>query len=198
MNINSLIRKHGEPAKQNGQNIHVFLNGERLSSYRAITGFKEYTGMRTLAVLIKQEARDDDVYVVNGRNWLVFEAQEVRHKGKRVYSDVVLFEDDFTHEITLFDQEMKKHGCNLPSRKEEPKVTAMARLKTVKASEFLQMAMHHDGKPPTHVFTTKYTEGFKSRDVIAWGERAFEVLSVENVNEQDRLLSITTIEVLNG
>jgi len=114
-----------------------------------------------------------------------------------VYSDVVLFKNDFVHDVKIYTQSMNLKGCNLPSLANEPYKEVKARIKTVKPQDYLQYSLHAD-KVPTHVISMLFEDGVGVTDLVEWGERKFEVLNSENVDEQDRILVINVIEVLNG
>jgi len=83
----------------------------------------------------------------------------------------------------------------LPNVSTNEPITANARLKTVKPTDYLQFALQ-GAKVPTHIFVLKYIDGVNASDLIEWGERNFEVLTIENINETNTLLAINCIEVL--
>jgi hypothetical protein len=197
MNINSLIAKYGEPATLNGVSIYAFVDEDKLLGYLGHIGFKEYTGLKMASVLIKEAINFNDVFVMNGIEYLVFESKEIRKSGIRIYSDVVFFENDFVNDVKIYTQSLNLKGCNLPSMADIPYKEVKARVKTVKPSDYLQYAMHGE-KTPTHVISILFEDGVGVTDMIEWGSRSFEVLNSENVDEQDRILIVNTVEVLSG
>lgn len=197
MNINSLISKYGESATLNEISVSAFVDEDKLIGYKNHTGFKEYTGLNLLLVLIKEAINFNDVFVMNGVEYLVFESKEIRKSGVRIYSDVVFFENDFVNDIKIYTQELNLQGCNLPARNPFSYKEVKARVKTVKPNEYLQYAMYGQ-KKPTHVISMLVEDGVEVTDLIEWGDRKFEVLNSENVDEQDRILIINTVEVLSG
>lgn len=198
MNINSLINKHGEPGQHNDVDISVFVDEQRLSSYKKETGFKDFTGIMLCVVLVKEQVLDTDIFLINNSKYRVFQSKEIRKNGVRIYSDVLLFKDDFVHDIEIFKQSLNSKGCNLPSIKDGQPVILKGRIKTTKHNEYLQYAMHSD-KTPTHVISVLFDDSdIEITDLIKWGDRSFEVLGSENINEQNRILVINVIEVLNG
>ena len=193
--INSLIVKHGEPALQNGVGIVAFLNGDVSDSVKKL--FAEYTGFSWVNVFVREAVLKDDVFVVGGKTCKVFSSDEVRHRGVRVYSDVVAYEDDFTHEMSVLGQTMGIKGVNLPSVSQEKVPAVKVRVKTVVEKDIVGYS-YHDGKVPTHIFILEYEEAVRYGDLLAWGDRRFEVIELVNVNEQDKLLVLKVTEVLNG
>ena len=197
MNINSLINKYGESATLNGVDVFVFIDEERLSTYKKQSKFDEYTGLTMCAVLLKEQVLDSDIFSIKGLQYRVFESKEIRKNGVRVYSDALLFKDDFIHDVKIYTQSMNLKGCNLPVLAGVPYKEVKARIKTVKSQDYLQYSLH-TSKVPTHVISMMFEDGVGVTDLIEWGDRKFEVLSSENIDEQDRILVINVIEVLNG
>lgn len=197
MNINSLINKYGEPATLNNVSIFAFVDEDKLLGYKEHTGFKEYTGLNLLLVLIKEAINFNDIFVMNGIEYLVFESKEIRKSGVQIYSDVVFFENDFVNDIKIYTQSMNLKGCNLPTLADLPYKEVKARVKTVKPNDYLQFALHGE-KIPTHIVSILFEDGVGVADLIEWGDRKFEVLNSENVDEQDRILVVNTVEVLSG
>ena len=198
MNINSLINKHGETGQRNNVDISVFVDEERLSSYKKETGFKDFTGIMLSAVLVKEQVLDTDIFSINGSQYRVFQSKEIRKNGVRIYSDALLFKDDFIHDIEILKQSLNSKGCNLPSIGESEPIVLKGRIKTTKHNEYLQYAMHSD-KTPTHIISVLFDgSDIEITDLIKWGDRSFEVLGSENINEQNRILVINVVEVLNG
>lgn len=197
MKINSLINKYGEPATLNNLAIFAFVDEDKLIGYKKHIGFEGYTGLNLLLVLIKEAVNFNDIFVMNGIEYLVFESKEIRKSGIRIYSDVVLFKNDFVNDIKIYTQSMNLKGCNLPTLADLPYKEVKARVKTVKPNDYLQYALHGQ-KTPTHVISILFEDGVGVADLIEWGERKFEVLNSENVDEQDRILIVNTVEVLSG
>ncbi len=88
-------------------------------------------------------------------------------------------------------------GCNLPKTKETPYLTALARVYTLKPNDYLQLGMYAD-ETTTHIFTLLYNEEiiFK-QDKIKWHDKEFQINSWININEQNRILAINTIETIS-
>lgn len=197
MDINSLISKYGEPATLNGVGVFVFVDEDKLTVYKKHVGFGEYTGLGICLVLLKEAVSFNDVFVVNGVDYRVFESKEIRKNGVRVYSDVVLFKNDFVHDVRIYTQSMSLKGCNLPTLAGMPYKKVKARIKTVKPKDYVQYSMHGQ-KTPTHVVSMMFKDGVGVTDLIKWGDRAFEVLNSEDVDEQGRILVVNVVEVLSG
>ena len=148
-------------------------------------------------VFVREAVLKDDVFVVGGKTCKVFSSDEVRHRGVRVYSDVVAYEDDFTHEMSVLGQTMGIKGVNLPSVSQEKVPAVKVSVKTVVEKDIVGYS-YHDGKVPTHIFSLEYEEAVRYGDLLAWGDRRFEVIELVNVNEQDKLPVLKVTEVLNG
>ena len=117
--------------------------------------------------------------------------------GKIVYSETGIFEDDFIHDIKFYTQSADMKGCNLPSQSDEPYSEYKARIRTEKPKDYLQLALQ-GAKVPTHKITIMYQGGINTSDLIVWGDRKFEILSSENVDEQNVFLEMSCIEVLSA
>lgn len=198
MNINSLIHKYGETGQHNGANLSVFVDEERLSFYKKEPGFKSFTGIRLCAVLIKEQVLDTDIFLINNLKYRVFKSKEIRKNGVRIYSDALLFEDDFIHELEIFKQSLDNKCFNLPSIKAGQAIRLKGSIMTTRHNEYLQYALHSN-KTPTHTISVLFDgSDIQITDLIKWGSRSFEILGFENINEQNRILVISVIEVLNG
>ena len=192
MNTDTLINKYGETGQRNNLDISIFVAGEKLSSY------KKETGITLFAILIKEAILDTDIFLINGSQYRVFQSKEIRKNGKRIYSDALLFKDDFIHDIEILKQSLNTKGCNLPSIGDANSIILKGRIKTIKHSEYLQYAMHSN-KTPTHVISVLFDgSNIEITDLIKWGDRSFEILGSENINEQNRILLLNVVEVLNG
>lgn len=196
MNINYLIRKYGESGTLNGSPVSVYVDEERLSYYKKETDFRDHTGITLCLALIREAVGVDDKLVIGGISYYVFKSFETRKKGVRVYSEALLFKDDFIHDIDIYNQNMTLRNCNLPVKDDDPYTTRKARINTVSIDKYLNYSYHND-KTPTHIFTLLNEDGLSINNIIKWGTRTFEVLGSEDVDEQGRIINIHVIEVLN-
>lgn len=195
MNINTLIRKYGTTVEIDTIETDVFFDTQKSSRYKKS---KLYSSFNTKVILTREIVDADAVIVADGKNFLVVETiDSPSRNGKIVYSETGIFEDDFIHDIKFYTQSSKMSGCNLPSKSEEPYSEYKARVRTKKPTDYLQFALQ-GAKIPTHTFTIMYQDGISTSDLMTWGERNFEVLSIENVDEQNVFLEISCIEVLNA
>lgn len=196
MNVVSLIRKYGRAVTIDGAADIAFLDEGKASSLKKTKAFNGYTGLRVEVALMDKAVSDDAAFVIDGVNFLVLETKPV-HKGEKViYSETVLVQDDFIHSVEVHSQALTIDGCNLPSVKQAPFIAIQARIKTIKYHEAIQYSLQ-GAKPPTHAFTARWVAGISASDLIKWGSRSFEILSVENVDEQDRFIEMNCIEVLS-
>lgn len=193
-NINSLIAKYGEPATLNGAGVIAFVDEERKSRFKKL--FSEATGLKTALVLVREGVDVDDVFVINGTRYLVYNSTEIRKNGVRVYSDVELYEDDFNRVVKIYNQRMKLSGVNLPSIDMMPYIEQKARIKTVKPSDYIEYSFHN-GTAPTHKITVKYSDLIKVDDLVEYDGRRFDVVKTTNIDELDVLLVMDCVEVIN-
>ena len=193
MNNTRLISKYGEPIQINAVNTKAYFEDSKKSYY-----FKKsaiYTSFDVEVIHTVQEVLLDDVLVLKGANFGVLETNPTFTGGKLSYCETVAFKDDFVNDITIKKQSLSTTGCNLPNVSAETPISAKARVKTVKPTDYLNFALQ-GAKVPTHIFVLKYIDGVDASDLIEWGARKFEVLTIENINETNTLLAINCIEVL--
>lgn len=194
MDTARLINKYGEPAKLNGTNIKVYFETSKKTIYLAKN--YDFTSFDFEVVHTTQNVGVNDVLELKGENFGVLKASPVYSAGKFCYCEVEAFKDDFTNDISIKKQSLDVQGCSLPKISNTAPIITKARLKTVKPTDYLQFALQ-GAKVPTHIFVLKYIDGVSASDLIVWGERNFEVLTIENINETNTLLAINCIEVLN-
>lgn len=192
--INTLIDKYGTEVKVNDEKSKAFIDEQQSSRYKKS---KLYSSLNTCVVLTKEVIEQDAKLEILGKNFLVLETIDIPIIGNEVqYCETGLFEDDFIHELKFYKQSVGMKGCNLPSSKSEPYSTYKARIRTKKASDYIQLSLQ-GAKVPTHTFTIMYEEGVATSDLLHWGDRRFEILSIENIDEQNIFLEMSCIEVLN-
>lgn len=192
--INSLINKYGEPATLNGAGIVAFIDEENTSRLKKI--LKDMTGDESAVVLVKEDVGINDVFVVKGVEYLVYSASEVRKSGTRIYTEATIYENDYNKDIRIYDQRLNKHGVNLPNIDTMPYREIKARIKTVKASDYIEYSFHN-GAAPTHQISVFYDSLIKVDDLIAWKDKRFEIIKMTNTDELDRFLVLDVIEVIN-
>lgn len=193
MNNARLINKYGEPAKINDLNVKAYFEDSKKSYYFSKSAI--YSSFDVEVIHTLQEVLLDDIVVLKGENFGVLEALPVYTKGKLSYCETVTYKDDFVNDITIKKQTLSKQGCSLPKVSEVAPIETKARIKTTKPIDYLQFALQ-GAKVPTHLITLKYIDGVDASDLIEWGERRFEVLTIENINETNTLLAVSCIEVL--
>lgn len=193
MNNARLISKYGEPAKINAVNVKAYFEDSKKSYYFAKS--KVYSSFDIEVIHTVQEVLLDDVVVLKGENFGVLEAMPVLTSGKLSYCETVVFKDDFINDVIIKKQSLTTTGCSLPNVTPLPAISTKARIKTVKPNDYLQFALQ-GAKVPTHLITLKYIDGVDVSDLIEWGDRSFEVLTIENINETNTLLLFNCIEVL--
>ena len=198
MKLNSLILKYGERGQLNGNLVSMVIMEDRTSSYKTEAGFKEFTGLRTCTVLIREVLQDTDILTIQGVQFRVFETEAIRKKGVQVYSEAIVFQDDFSHDINIYKETLSISGVNLPKTSTAAPFTYKARVTTLTDQEILTY-LRYGSKSPTHTFTIipESTKPIEVTDVIKWGSRDFEVLGTQNIDEAGRYLIIDAQEGLD-
>jgi hypothetical protein len=193
MNSKRLISKHGEPIQINAVNTKAYFEDSKKTYYVKKVFF--YTSFDIEVIHTLQTVLLDDLLVLKGVNFGVLETKPVYTSGALSYVETVTFKDDFINSVAIKKQSLKLTGCNLPDVVEASPIVANARIKTVKPTEYLQYALQ-GAKVPTHIFLIKYVDGVGTSDLIDWGARGFEILTIENINETNTFLAFNCIEVL--
>lgn len=194
MNNAYLINKYGEPITVDTVVTKAYFEDSKKSIYLKDTVFTSFDVevVHTIGTIGL-----NSVLVLKSENFGVLETMPVYTGGALSYVETVAFKDDFTNDITIKKQSLHKTGVNLPNVSAVPTITAKARIKTAEAFKHLQFSLQ-GAKVPSHIFVLKYITGIASGDLIEWGARSFEVLTIENVNERNTLLVISCIEVLSA
>ena len=193
-NINSLINKHGMMIDIDGDMSKAFINKSKSSRLKSKTRVNPYINVKN--ILTKQQINLDAKIIIMNKTYRVFEVvKEIWHKSKLIYTETKLFEDTFINDISFHKQSLKKQGCNLPSITNEAYIVTKAQIVTKNHNDSLQYSMH-TSKPATHVFSVFYNDNISTKDLIKWGDRNFEILHSENIDEMNVILVIEVIEVL--
>lgn len=195
MNINTLIDKYGTSIQKNNETIRVYFDNTKATQVKRNN---LYTSFNLRIILLKEEISLDDVFVIDGKEFLVLEVIDKGYVGNQlVYVEVALYENDFMENVRFFSQSLAMQGCNLPNADTNPYKEAKARIRTKKSTELLSLALQGQ-KVPTHEITIKYQDGISANDLIVWGDRSFEILSLQNLDEKNKFLVMDCIEVLNA
>ncbi len=196
--LNSLIKKYGQVIQQNQTPVYAILNKNETIPFK--TGFfhkallDNYTGSKRIEILIREDLDEKDIFDVEGKQYRVWNHQKIKDGNNTIYNKAVIYEDDFTHNVNFYKQEILKTGCNLPSQAKLSYLTALAKIETVNENNYLQLGMYADDTT-THIFSLLYNEEIINRmDQIAWDDRRFQINSWINIDEKNRILKINTIE----
>lgn len=201
MGIINLINSHGEIISRNGTDVMVSIQDIKECGFTLATaGWKEPLALNTCEFFIAEDVSDTDVYQIHGKEYRLYQSDAVWRAGVLEYVEVQAFEYDFVNEIKLYKQSMQTRGVNLPGVEAPEYEILNARVRSVKANTYIQNAFHTD-KMPTHLFTLWYPEivneiAITDRIVMS-DDRSFEILSIENLNEQNKILALNCIEVLD-
>lgn len=193
MNSKRLISKYGEPIKINAVDTKAYFEDSKKSYYFARK--EVYTSFDIEVIHTLQEVLLDDLLKLKSVDFGVLETRPVYTGGALSYVETVAYKDDFKNGVAIKKQSLASTGCNLPNVSADAPILANARIKTVKPTDYLQFALQ-GAKVPTHTVIIKYVDGIGTSDLIEWGERKFEVLTIENINETNTLLFFNCIEVL--
>jgi len=195
MNLTNLISKYGTKITLDNQNVKAFLDSEKSSMYKK---HKFLSSFNVEVILTDREVSLESTATIKGKNYKVLEILDTPTiKDKLIYSEVSFYEDDFIHDIEFYKQKLSTTGCNLPTETQQSYTTAKARIKTKKPNDYLQYALQ-GAKVPTHTITIRYDESVNASDVIHYGDRRFEILTLENIDELNIFLELNCIEVLNA
>ncbi len=192
-----ITKYFGHKIIHNENKIYAILNNHQTTPF--LNGFNtnniiNFTGLETHRILITSQVNEKDIFIIKEKKYRVFSFKTVGIEKRNFSNEVMLFEDDFNHEIDFYEQEILGYGCNLPKAKERPYLTAMARISTLNSNDYLQLGAYAN-ENTTHIFSLLYNEEiiFK-QDKIKWHDKEFQINSWININEQNRLLMINTTE----
>jgi len=192
-NVNTLIDKYGNDIIIDTKSVRAFLDEQKSTRYKKS---KLYSSFNTCVILTKDIVPQTADLTIDGKNYLVLETIEAPvTNGKVYYCETGLFENDFIHDIQMYNQSINMSGCNLPSATNVPYNSYKAQIRTKKPNDYLQYSLQ-GAKVPTHTITIFYQNGVSASDLIKWGSRSFEVLTMENIDETDTFLEMNCIEVL--
>lgn len=192
-NINYLIDKYGTDIKRNGTDTVAFLDVVKETKLKGI--YKKFKDR--VAILIKEDIDLKDEFEILSKTYYVFQIRDKSIvKNDLIYCDVELYADIFKSDIKVHKQSLSMQGCNLPSQTEDDELELKAYIETVKPIDYLQFSLQGH-KIPTHLFTLKYTNSVSVGDLIHFGDKRFEILYTENIDELDMFIELSCIEVLN-
>lgn len=193
MNNTRLISKYGEPIQIGLASTKAYFEDSRKTYY--LKSNVSYTSFDIEVIHTIEDILLDDVLVLGGENFGVLEANPIKTSGAISYCETVAYKDDFINDVSIQKQSNATAGCNLPNATADAPIVTKARIKTIKPTDYLNYALQ-GAKVPTHIFVIKYLVGVTTGDEISFGERNFEVLAIENINENNTLLMFDCIEVL--
>lgn len=193
MNSEYLINKYGEPINIGALATMAYFEEELKTIY--LKSSAVYSLFTVEIIHTIEDVLTDDALLLHGKAFGVLKTKGIYTSGVLSYCETVAFEDDFNNVIAIKKQTLTQGGCSLPSESEETPIDALARIKTVDATKYLQFALQ-GAKVPTHTFGLKYLAGIEVGDLIEWGARKFEILTIENIDEKNVLLALNCLEVL--
>jgi len=185
--INSLIDKYGVEIFINDTKTKAFIDDTKKSYLK---GYKEYTDFEVLTVMAKEDISLDDVLKIDDKVYYVFEVVAQPRTSMIYYTEAVVYKDDFTHDIELYDTEPTQN-CAI-----EGVGKLLDTLKvSIKTKSVTDDILMYSGKAVTHIFTCRYKELTSRPKLIKWAGRSFEVLSVVNKDEENKFLSFECVEI---
>ena len=199
MDIERFKSKYGIAARHNGASVSVIPTKSESKGFRHFAVDPEYTGTELFTILMSEAVTWRDNFVINRKSYLVFSIKTIWKGDDIAYNEIILFENDFTHAMTVQKQARGLSGVNLAIL--DTNTTAFnARISSVTETQRLQLSLHND-KPTTHTVTAVYTSSVATiqvEDMVKSGGKSYEVLGIEDVNNAHRLIKLSVIEVLSA
>ena len=193
--INSLIDKYGQTVTIDGVEKKAYNDSTKLSRFRKLDKLSSFLDVRVL--FTKEEIVENAICIINGEEYLYLETLDIAVVfGKNIYYETALFKNEFVNDIRLNKQSLNMNGCNLPIVDSLAYSTHKAIIRTKKANDYINYSMHGD-KVATHEIVIFYIGGVSATDLVEWGSRRFEIISMENIDEESKFLVLNVIEVLN-
>jgi hypothetical protein len=199
MDIERFKDRFGVVVTQNGSPITVIKMSTDSMGFKHFSSNPDYTGTDMFRIILDDPVDWDDSFSIDAKRYRIFSINSIWNGGVIAYSEVTLFEDDFTHEMTVQSQARGLSGVNLAILDGNTK-TFNARIASISDTGRLQVALHND-KPMSHVVTATYSTTVASiqvEDMLKSGSRSYEVLGIEDVNDAHRLVKLSVIEVLSA
>jgi len=200
MKVANLIRKYGQKILLDSIDVMAYVDMDRSTIFNKRKRVDSFLSeFHLLNVLVDADVTNLDAkFEINGDEYFILEINDKPNKnGTVVYSDIVLWLNDLKEDIEIVSQELDKKGCNLPIVDNGNISTYKARIKTKNNKEILSYSLIGE-TPITHEFTIRYTtDKIEVKQLVKWDNRAFEIISIENVDERDKFLVLGCVEVLN-
>lgn len=199
MDIERFKDRFGISVMRNDSPITVIKMATDLMGFKHFSKDPEYTGTDVLRVVMNDVIDWGDSFLIDAKGYRVFSINSIWNGGTIAYSEVTLFEDDFTHVMTVQSQVRGLSGVNLAVLDGATK-SFNARISSVSDTGRLQVPLHND-KPMSHIVTAIYSPivaSIQVEDMLKSDNRGYEVLGIEDVNEAHRLVKLSVIEVLNA
>lgn len=197
--INSLIDKYGtDIIVSSGETIKAYLDSQKISEFRKTNKFKLSSYLDVTVVITKEVLTSEDTYSIRGKSYRWLETLDAPTVNDNVYyCETALFEDEFINDIKLYKQSLGMSGCNLPSVEDIGYSSHKALIRTKKANDYLNYSLQGN-KPITHEIVIFFDRDVTVSDLIVWGDRSFEIVALENIDEEDKFIVMSCIEVLNA
>ena len=194
--INSLIDKYGQTITVDGIERKAYNDSTKINRFRKLNKISSFLEIRIL--FTKEEIAENAVCVLNAREYLYLETLDIAVVfGKSVYYETALFKNEFVNDIKLYKQSLNMNGCNLPSVNSTEYSSHKAIIRTKKANDYINYSMQGN-KVITHEIVIFHYDGVRATDLVEWGSRRFEIINMENIDEESKFLVLNVIEVLNA
>ena len=208
-NVTKLIDIYGENALLNGKDVKVFPRMEESSFFKRSAFYQEskkHTSLFFSVIYTKEVCQIRDFIEMNGKNYRVYEVINYRVKGEFIYAKVALFEDDFTNDIAIYNQNLENKKFNKPVVDLTKSLKTKARIESIEdvyyADDNLDYAIVSKNKT-SHKFSIIYPPGgvlnkiIRKHGLVYYDKRSFEIKNYYNVNEKNVIIVIYASEVLN-
>lgn len=197
--LSDMIKEFGQKIKLNEDFVYAYIDNDHKIPFSKATNevkVKNYTGFNSIGILLRNKLKEDDLLEINEKNYRVWAFEDIIVDGSRIYTDAIIYENDFIHDLVFYDQYLEKTACNSTMQKSISYYETKARLETLSENSYLEQAYYSD-EIDTHVFTILYPDStikFKKNDEIRFDNRFFKINGFININEQNKLLRISTEE----
>ncbi len=201
--VRGMFDRHGERGSHNGHSTIFHVEEDNLT-FDNKTKYIEYSGIRFMELFMLEDINYSDVINVRGQDYFVFKRDAVWHKGERVYTEVIIYENDFNHNLQFFkhSQDGEIGIQNKPTIKGESYLSIEGRVKTAYGRGRLEFSFNSD-EQITHYITVR-TVGLdisladiskiEVRDLIRTDNKDYEIINIENINENNRLIFLSCVQ----
>jgi hypothetical protein len=188
-----LILKYGSSILLDNVKTKAYFDSVKKTYY--IKQIKDYTSFDVEVLHTFKNVTLESIFKINNLDYIVFETYPVYTTGKISYIETVVIKDDFEHILSITNQSLG--NCSLPSLIGPGLDDIKARIKTINPNRYTTIALQ-GGKVATHEIIIRFIEDINIDSLIVdtLGNKKYEILNIENINEKNVFLILNCIEVL--